>query len=212
MPRADPLIYESDAPGTFLLSFHGCYASRSQATKHIGNAGWKTQNSGFRIGSSFHSTGLIMTPFDHIPPSSNRIPPSPYILKSSTLHIYHPQTRSLTIEVVTRWYRAPEILMGNAKYDCSVDLWSAGCIIAEMANKRYSAYIVCSVYSVCIISSNLNPPLTPLRPRFEPPRTDHLYLKGGQFLKPQTLTLFNCLYPTRIEPFSLASHKSTRST
>jgi serine/threonine protein kinase len=31
----------------------------------------------------------------------------------------------------TLWYRAPELLLGNAKYNASVDMWAVGCIIAE---------------------------------------------------------------------------------
>merc|ERR1719456_465392 len=38
-----------------------------------------------------------------------------------------------THEVVTVWYRAPEILLGSTLYSVPVDIWSAGCIIAEMA-------------------------------------------------------------------------------
>lgn len=49
---------------------------------------------------------------------------------------FTPFNRALTMEVITRWYRAPEILLGCTKYSCSVDLWSVGCIIAEMYNKR----------------------------------------------------------------------------
>ena len=44
--------------------------------------------------------------------------------------------RVYTHEVVTLWYRAPEILLGSNKYSCPVDIWSIGCIFAEMANKR----------------------------------------------------------------------------
>jgi len=44
--------------------------------------------------------------------------------------------RVYTHEVVTLWYRAPEILLGANKYACPVDIWSIGCIFAEMANKR----------------------------------------------------------------------------
>ena len=43
---------------------------------------------------------------------------------------------SLTIEVVTPWYRPPEILLGSKTYDLSVDIWSAGCIIAEMSSRN----------------------------------------------------------------------------
>lgn len=38
-----------------------------------------------------------------------------------------------THEVVTLWYRAPEILLGQAKYGTPMDIWSLGCIVAEMA-------------------------------------------------------------------------------
>jgi len=44
--------------------------------------------------------------------------------------------RSYTHEVVTLWYRAPDVLMGSRKYSTPVDIWSIGCIFAEMANGR----------------------------------------------------------------------------
>jgi len=44
--------------------------------------------------------------------------------------------RPYTHEVVTLWYRAPEILLGQQQYSVAVDVWSAGCIFAEMITKR----------------------------------------------------------------------------
>ena len=41
----------------------------------------------------------------------------------------------LTTYVVTRWYRAPELMMADA-YSASVDIWSAGCIMAELIKRR----------------------------------------------------------------------------
>lgn len=38
--------------------------------------------------------------------------------------------KSYTNEVVTLWYRAPDILLGNHCYNTSVDAWSCGCIFA----------------------------------------------------------------------------------
>mmetsp|Transcript_50889 Transcript_50889/g.162889 ORF Transcript_50889/g.162889 Transcript_50889/m.162889 type:complete len:366 (+) Transcript_50889:175-1272(+) len=38
----------------------------------------------------------------------------------------------LTDYVATRWYRAPEILMGSTKYTFGVDMWSSGCILGEL--------------------------------------------------------------------------------
>lgn len=43
--------------------------------------------------------------------------------------------RHYTHEVVTLWYRAPEILLGARKYSTPVDMWSIGCIFAEMVMK-----------------------------------------------------------------------------
>ncbi|SPR01721.1 unnamed protein product (mitochondrion) [Plasmodiophora brassicae] len=37
-----------------------------------------------------------------------------------------------TNRVVTMWYRPPELFMGVEQYDCSVDMWSVGCIMAEL--------------------------------------------------------------------------------
>ncbi|KAL8427510.1 hypothetical protein Efla_000547 [Eimeria flavescens] len=42
------------------------------------------------------------------------------------------QLRPLTNRVITLWYRPPELLLGCEAYDASVDLWSAGCIMAEL--------------------------------------------------------------------------------
>jgi len=44
--------------------------------------------------------------------------------------------RTYTHEVVTLWYRAPEILLGQRQYSTPVDIWSVGCIFAEMAQRR----------------------------------------------------------------------------
>ena len=38
----------------------------------------------------------------------------------------------MTQYVATRWYRAPEILLGSSKYTKAVDMWSVGCILGEM--------------------------------------------------------------------------------
>jgi mitogen-activated protein kinase 15 len=38
----------------------------------------------------------------------------------------------MTEYVATRWYRAPEIVLGSNNYTEKVDVWSAGCILAEL--------------------------------------------------------------------------------
>ena len=38
--------------------------------------------------------------------------------------------------VVSRYYRAPELILGSNKYDHSIDIWAAGCILFELLTKR----------------------------------------------------------------------------
>lgn len=42
----------------------------------------------------------------------------------------------LTSRVVTLWYRPPELLLGSTDYEASVDLWSVGCVFAELFVKK----------------------------------------------------------------------------
>ncbi|KAL8464271.1 hypothetical protein ACS0TY_033971 [Phlomoides rotata] len=44
----------------------------------------------------------------------------------------HERKRPMTSRVVTLWYRPPELLLGATNYGVGVDLWSAGCILAEL--------------------------------------------------------------------------------
>lgn len=54
-----------------------------------------------------------------------------YELSSQEMH------RWLTyIQVVTLWYRSPEILLGGRQYSTGVDMWSVGCIFAEMCTRK----------------------------------------------------------------------------
>jgi len=46
------------------------------------------------------------------------------------------QTLQMTHEVVTQYYRAPEILMGARHYSSAVDIWSVGCIMSELLSRR----------------------------------------------------------------------------
>ncbi|KAL4933739.1 cyclin-dependent serine/threonine-protein kinase CDC28 [Aspergillus undulatus] len=44
--------------------------------------------------------------------------------------------RTYTHEVVTLWYRSPEILLGGRQYSTGVDMWSCGAIFAEMCTRK----------------------------------------------------------------------------
>uniref|UniRef100_A0A0K0F5T3 Mitogen-activated protein kinase n=1 Tax=Strongyloides venezuelensis TaxID=75913 RepID=A0A0K0F5T3_STRVS len=48
----------------------------------------------------------------------------------------HDHTGFLTEYVATRWYRAPEIMLNSKGYTKAIDVWSVGCILAEMLNNR----------------------------------------------------------------------------
>ena len=42
----------------------------------------------------------------------------------------------LTECIATRWYRAPEVVLGSKKYSTAIDVWSLGCILGEMITGR----------------------------------------------------------------------------
>lgn len=46
------------------------------------------------------------------------------------------QAGFMTEYVATRWYRAPEIMLSFANYTASIDMWSVGCILAELLGGR----------------------------------------------------------------------------
>eukprot|EP00042_Codosiga_hollandica_P021897 m.78418 g.78418 ORF g.78418 m.78418 type:complete len:387 (-) comp50570_c0_seq2:226-1386(-) len=45
-------------------------------------------------------------------------------------------SKTYTHEVVTIWYRPPDVLMGSVDYGSSIDIWGVGCIFAEMSSNR----------------------------------------------------------------------------
>lgn len=48
----------------------------------------------------------------------------------------HTHAGILTEYVATRWYRAPEIMLNSKAYTKAIDMWSVGCILAEMLGRR----------------------------------------------------------------------------
>eukprot|EP01060_Flectonema_neradi_P034291 TRINITY_DN596_c0_g3_i2.p1 TRINITY_DN596_c0_g3~~TRINITY_DN596_c0_g3_i2.p1 ORF type:complete len:357 (+),score=70.06 TRINITY_DN596_c0_g3_i2:364-1434(+) len=46
------------------------------------------------------------------------------------------KSRFMTEYVVTRWYRSPELLLQEKYYTAAIDVWSAGCILAEMLGRK----------------------------------------------------------------------------
>lgn len=92
----------------------------------------------------------------------------------------------LTDYVATRWYRAPELLLGSANYSFGVDMWAIGCILGEVSNGQPLFPGDSEVDQLYIIQKVLGP-LTPehqemfmFNPRFAG-------LKFPDMSKPETL-------------------------
>ena len=62
----------------------------------------------------------------------------------------------MTEYVATRWYRAPEIMLTFKEYTKAIDVWSVGCILAEMLNgKPLFPGKDCELLLRCALSSSL---------------------------------------------------------
>lgn len=46
------------------------------------------------------------------------------------------ETDFMTEYVVTRWYRAPELLLNCSEYTAAIDIWSVGCILGEIVTRQ----------------------------------------------------------------------------
>ena len=46
------------------------------------------------------------------------------------------QSTAMTLEVVTQFYRAPELLAGCRHYNTAIDMWSVGCVLAELLGRK----------------------------------------------------------------------------
>lgn len=78
-----------------------------------------------------HSQGIMHR---DIKPANLLVDPTCHILKIcdfGSAKKVTPDEASISY-ITSRWYRAPELIFGNKKYDQAVDIWSAGCVIAEL--------------------------------------------------------------------------------
>eukprot|EP00198_Chlamydomonas_reinhardtii_P011789 XP_001701126.1 cyclin dependent kinase [Chlamydomonas reinhardtii] len=72
-----------------------------------------------------------------IKPQNILMGPAPSDIKIADFGLarsYLPDEQAYTDWVVTLFYRPPELLLGCKSYSPTVDVWSAGCVLAEMAN------------------------------------------------------------------------------
>jgi serine/threonine protein kinase len=79
-------------------------------------------------------------------------------LSSFSLSRTFVNNRTYTHEVVTLWYRCPEILLGCLHYSTSIDIWSIGCIIAELASDGPLAAGKCEIEQLLLIFQLLGTP------------------------------------------------------
>ncbi|XP_064620351.1 serine/threonine-protein kinase NLK-like [Lineus longissimus] len=74
------------------------------------------------------------------------------------------ESRHMTQEVVTQYYRAPEILMGAKHYTSAIDIWSVGCIFAELLGRRILFQAQSPIQQLDLITDLLGtPPLEDMR-------------------------------------------------
>lgn len=68
---------------------------------------------------------------------------------------WNSEMKRLTNKVITLWYRPPELLLGMIDYSTKIDMWSVGCIVAEMFRRsgflkgRNEAHQLELIYKVC---------------------------------------------------------------
>lgn len=66
----------------------------------------------------------------------------------------------MTTEVVTQYYRCPELLMGVDHYGEEVDMWSVGCIILELLTRRIAfqvLFILSTYFKITLNQANTLP-------------------------------------------------------
>ncbi|PWU93934.1 putative protein kinase [Trypanosoma cruzi] len=61
---------------------------------------------------------------------------------------------SMTHEVVSRWYRAPELLLGQRHYGPEIDVWSSGCVFAELL-RGYGGAFFCRRWRYLAVVTNI---------------------------------------------------------
>eukprot|EP00746_Dinoflagellata_sp_MGD_P006692 gnl/MRDRNA2_/MRDRNA2_113169_c0_seq1.p1 gnl/MRDRNA2_/MRDRNA2_113169_c0~~gnl/MRDRNA2_/MRDRNA2_113169_c0_seq1.p1 ORF type:complete len:393 (+),score=65.25 gnl/MRDRNA2_/MRDRNA2_113169_c0_seq1:161-1339(+) len=89
----------------------------------------------FRALKYIHSADVMhrdINPSNILVAQNCRIKVSDFGLARSVMEPEMVRKHPLTEYVSTRWYRAPEILLGSTRYTASIDIWATGCIMCEM--------------------------------------------------------------------------------
>ncbi|QRV95874.1 cyclin-dependent kinase [Ceratobasidium sp. AG-Ba] len=85
------------------------------------------------------------------------------------------RSQCFTTKVTTRWYRAPELLLGEVNYTKTIDIWSVGCIISEMARAGRPMFAakddpgqLCAIFSVLGAPTESLWPGVSMMPKWDP--------------------------------------------
>jgi cyclin-dependent kinase-like len=92
----------------------------------------------------------------------------------------------LTDYVATRWYRAPELLLGSTKYGRPVDIWAIGCIMGELVDGQPLFPGESEIDQLYVVQKVLGP-LTPEQMEMFLRNPRFLGLKFPDMSKPETL-------------------------
>ena len=84
------------------------------------------------------NNGVKITKLAKTKSTKSSFGPRPGMLKKTTKKTV--MSKNLTKHVVTRWYRAPEVILMNKMYSYSIDIWSVGCIFAELLTMMESNF------------------------------------------------------------------------
>lgn len=127
------------------------------------------------------------------------------------------ELRPYSQEVVTLWYRAPELLIGHTDYTSAIDLWSIGCILYELVTGKILFKGMCARSQLVAIFALLGTPTEQEIPRVsqlqiepvDPPAVPFEALLKEQGFDPLELDLLRqCL---RFQPSNRISAKSALS-
>jgi len=73
--------------------------------------------------------------------------------------------KTLTHEIETLWYRAPEVLLGQPLYTSAVDIWAVGCIFIECFTRKPfflgNGYEIEQIFQIFSIMGTPNPKIWP---------------------------------------------------
>ena len=113
----------------------------------------------------------------------------------------------MTEYVVTRWYRAPELLLSCAEYTTAIDVWSVGCIFAELLGRKPLFPGKDYVHQMNLIARVIGSP-TEEELHFVTSDKARRYIRS---LPHSDRVDFRAVYPTQIQAPSTSSIECSRS-